>query len=374
VIDTERRCAAALPFPKFFNLGHEVSDLGLEARCFTEKADGSLIIAFYYGDEWHATTMGAMTSVQSHTAQPILPMESMRPECTYLFEGVFENSRVVVQYHDYKLVLLGAYETASGRWVPFHGKPMIFDADDVYAKFARPMVTYPVRSIGDMLTWMDTTYQPWELEGVVVYYDHGHRTKLKHPRYNMFHKLVTARSTPKLFKYALELLGKGVPREHLHIAKQTAIRRDLLDDVLHKLENDVRAIIEQLRAVLSSRPEWTAKELALLIKATGGGTAVKLSVKAKRAAVKAKKAKRAEGGGAAAAKGDGGAECATAAAVSDVADGAADAKDRGGAGTAVSDTTPALHPIVLRVLIPVWKERELDNMPALRQRIVRHLE
>lgn len=109
----------AYPFRKFFNFEeHQVSDIPKESYEVYDKMDGSLGILFNYGFNWHLATRGSFVSDQAIRAKEILKkynISELNPENTYLFEIIYPENRIVVNYgEEEKLMLLGVVDNASG--------------------------------------------------------------------------------------------------------------------------------------------------------------------------------------------------------------------------------------------------------------------
>ena len=115
----------ARPFKKFFNLSEvegEIPDLPFEVF---EKMDGSLGIFFWYNGNPIFASRGSFTSDQSKVGWEILKgmdYKNLKRGVTYLFEIIYPENRIVVDYGDTeKLVLLGAVETSTGEEIPYSG-------------------------------------------------------------------------------------------------------------------------------------------------------------------------------------------------------------------------------------------------------------
>jgi len=120
VIDADGRILAR-PFQKFKNYSeHDPSEIDL-TRPFViyEKMDGSLIIVFYYEArmQWIVASRGSFISEQSIEANKMLGLryEKLNTNCTYLFECIYPENRIVVDYGDRReLVLLAVIITSTG--------------------------------------------------------------------------------------------------------------------------------------------------------------------------------------------------------------------------------------------------------------------
>lgn len=112
----------ARPFKKFFNVSEHVGhgDMIPEHTRWElyDKVDGSLGVVYRLGDKWEIATRGSFTSPQSVVAAGMLAdLETsvLDPAWTYMFEIVYPENRIVVDYGERKeLVLLGATRTESG--------------------------------------------------------------------------------------------------------------------------------------------------------------------------------------------------------------------------------------------------------------------
>ena len=112
----------ARPFKKFFNLEEKKHTATPDFEVF-DKMDGSLGILFYYNNQWVMATRGSFTSDQAIKGFEMLQKydyKSLNKKFTYLFEIIFENNRIVVQYPFEDVVLLGMIETQTGYEVNIH--------------------------------------------------------------------------------------------------------------------------------------------------------------------------------------------------------------------------------------------------------------
>lgn len=104
------------PFPKFFNWGEPLapSDVGMPFYAY-EKMDGTLIIVSKYEDQLVVSTKGSFTTWHSQAAAEMLQGFEPLKGCTFIFEFIHPQNRIVVDYGDYEgLVLLGAVENETG--------------------------------------------------------------------------------------------------------------------------------------------------------------------------------------------------------------------------------------------------------------------
>lgn len=184
VCPAEKRIVA-LPFAKFFNYG-EISDslpaMNFRATC---KMDGSLGIAYFWKGQWRVNTRGSFTSPQSKWATKRLQefASKLVPGNTYLFEIIYPENRVVIQYDFSALVLLGAY-TAEGEEFE-HEDLQVLGTETgmaVVKTFACTSLTELLQAVKDM----DETE-----EGVVVRFENGYRVKIKGDKYVELHRMIS---------------------------------------------------------------------------------------------------------------------------------------------------------------------------------------
>ena len=179
----------ARPFAKFFNLG-EVAETQLanlpwhEEVEIYEKVDGSCGIGYWtdeYG-EWRLATPGSMESEQAVRGSAFLTLyydwSHLPPNCTPVFEIVYPENRIVVNYNGVEeLVLLAIFELSGEEWHPRR-------VDQIAEKcgFRRPR-RYNIDLRGEI---------PFEenAEGYVARFASGRRVKVKSPAYLRVHRLL----------------------------------------------------------------------------------------------------------------------------------------------------------------------------------------
>jgi RNA ligase len=123
VLDTVTWQVAALPFPKFFNLGERpetsIEALPQEPFAVYEKLDGSLSISYRRGEEIALASRGSFTSREAVEGTAFLRqlanVRDLPRTLTYLFEVICKDSRCVSRYDFEGLVLLGIFDRSAGR-------------------------------------------------------------------------------------------------------------------------------------------------------------------------------------------------------------------------------------------------------------------
>lgn len=186
VVDSENNVAARC-FRKFFNLEEVRGDVearaGMGFRTY-EKVDGSLGILYWAGGEPHIATRGSFTSEQAIRGTRILRSKyggvSLDPDLTYLFEIIYPENRICVDYGDKEdLVLLATFEISSGSEVP------------------PPESPFPVARGFDLGCDFDgiKSLNLKNREGFVVKFDDGYRFKVKFEDYVLLHSAIFSVST-----------------------------------------------------------------------------------------------------------------------------------------------------------------------------------
>lgn len=112
----------ARPLPKFFN-HYEINNLeGVQDKEYEvyEKFDGSLVIMFHYDNTQIFCTRGSFISEQAVKGQQIFTAkynhDLVNKECTYCFEVIYPENKIVVDYKDTEdLFLISITHTTTGK-------------------------------------------------------------------------------------------------------------------------------------------------------------------------------------------------------------------------------------------------------------------
>lgn len=204
----------ARPFKKFFNI-EEGRHTPTQKFSVYEKMDGSLGIVFHYEGKWRIATRGSFTSDQAEKGAELLKrynLEKLNPLYTYMFEIIYPENRIVVNYGDTEdLVMLGKVCIKTG---------VSFDVDD-YIKHGFNVVRRydSVEDYGELKQRISDN-----AEGFVVVFKNGSRVKIKGTEYCRLHKIMTEVSTTSIWKSLLEdddieKLLEGVPDEYFYKIK-----------------------------------------------------------------------------------------------------------------------------------------------------------
>lgn len=191
----------ARPFRKFFNHDQEHAptfDVDDEVLVM-DKADGSLGILVNTESGPIVATRGSFSSDQSRWATAHYREHYAdflaNPAWTYLFEIIYPDNRVVVDYGLMAdLMLLGAVDIETGRSVPL---------EQAREGWTGPVVpVFPYRTLREVLAAPEMA----NAEGFVVWHaERDERVKIKFAEYKRLHKLLTGINA----RHVWEILAAG---------------------------------------------------------------------------------------------------------------------------------------------------------------------
>ena len=256
----------ARPFSKFFNYGQEGAPLlDLDEKVvIADKLDGSLGILYSQPDLRYAiATRGSFESDQAIWATNFywdnydgewFPNHNW----TYLFEIIYPENRIVVNYGDKRaLILLGAVETATGRSISVEEGCFL----------GWPGETAMIFSHGAALSSVLAAEPRPNAEGYVLWSrDRDVRVKVKQEDYMLLHRFMT-RTNPK---HVWEVMMQGLdPYEYFKEAPdefQDWLRNIIMD--LQKRYNllSLDAMAEYAVTVSDLPADFTRKDFAMAVK------------------------------------------------------------------------------------------------------------
>lgn len=174
----------ARPFPKFFSIEQRGDEpLPVEPFKVYEKVDGSLGILYHVNGESYIATRGSFVSDQARWATAHLHSKygsvQFNSDYTYLFEIIYPDNQIVVDYGDFAgLVMLAVIRKSDGADMPLEdlGFPMVklYDGIKDFAELAQ--------------------FEEPNKEGFVIRFDSGLRVKAKFAEYKRLHRLLTGLS------------------------------------------------------------------------------------------------------------------------------------------------------------------------------------
>ena len=269
ITDTEGRIIAR-PFIKFFNINEtdatKVENLPLEKPLILEKLDGSLGILYFYGNKPCIATRGSFNSEQAVWATEWIQKTGLGridfdPELTYLFEIIYPQNRIVVNYEGTQaLFLLATVITKNGlvcehKYTKKEAELLKFDMPE--------QIDGDVRKLTKKLKEL-----PGNEEGFVVRYSSGLILKMKGEEYLRLHKLITGFSTKSIWECLkdgqdiTEILER-VPDEFYKWAmgKNNQLKSDY-KKILAQAEDDYDMIMNSF-ADAEVAPPWARKDFAV---------------------------------------------------------------------------------------------------------------
>lgn len=192
ILDKEMNVVAK-PFGKFFNL-EEISEIPVLPFEVFEKLDGSLGILYWLWDKAFIATRGSFDSPQAIHATEILyrkyshVLNSLDKNKTYLFEIIYPENRIVVDYgniDDIFLLTIISNQT---------GEESIEDLGFPIAK------RYDgIKNINELKALEEDNK-----EGFVVRFSNGFRVKVKFSEYIKLHRIISGVSNIAIWEYLSE--------------------------------------------------------------------------------------------------------------------------------------------------------------------------
>lgn len=238
IVDRDGRIVSR-PFEKFFNLEEISPDVIPKENpvSITNKLDGSLGISYFVNGEMFIATRGSFTSDQAMEANEMLVtcgldryINSLRMDYTYLFEIIYPENRVVVDYgKERMLVLIGVINTETGEiinrsdWPKWPSSAFEYDTDvDVHN--------------------LRNAYPGDNREGFVVRWANGFMVKLKYEGYVKLHRIMTGLTRKKIW----EMLSSGedieetcriVPEEVANLIRKEAYEfKEAYDQIIKEAD------------------------------------------------------------------------------------------------------------------------------------------
>lgn len=182
----------ARPFTKFFNYG-EVQNQHIPSLPFQvfDKMDGSLGILYWWENQPYIATRGSFMGEQAIKANELLYgkyadcIDSLDKNKTYLFEIIYPENRIVINYgHQEELVLLAIVDNETGVESPLvdMGFPIVKRYD----------------GLNDLEAIRQLQIQ--DKEGFIIRFDNGFRIKIKFDEYVRLHRIITQVSSKTIWE------------------------------------------------------------------------------------------------------------------------------------------------------------------------------
>jgi RNA ligase len=265
VTDSEGNVVAR-PFRKFFNYEELKPDqIPNEPFDVFEKLDGSLGILFNYKGEWVLATRGSFTSEQAKRGWQILQKYDYKrliEDKTYLFEIIYKENRIVLDYDYEDLILLAVIDNTDGyeykifdEKIHLEGIRFVNMYRNLGFKFAKKY-----DGIKDYSTLKDLIKD--DEEGFVIRFESGFRMKIKGSEYTRLHRILTNVSNRDIWQYlkdgkSLNDILDKVPDEFYNWVKST---KENFEKDFVNLKKEYESIFN---SILLSDEIFTRKDFAL---------------------------------------------------------------------------------------------------------------
>ncbi|MEO8607280.1 MAG: RNA ligase [Chloroflexota bacterium] len=247
----------ARPFPKFFNWSEYGRTTDAPIKFITEKIDGSLGILYRANGDYRIATRGAFAGEQALWATDYLrdhfALPGLANELTLLFEIVYPDNRIVVNYGDREdLILLGARNRFTGDMLPLES------VRELAAQYGFNMPTsYDFSSVDDMIEAAGVLTA--EHEGWVATFEDGSIFKFKGTLYQMANRLLIGVT----FNHVLDAIAngqfdsliEGVPDEFLTVVREHQ----------QKIEATVAEVTSFVEQEMRSAPTESRRDFALWV-------------------------------------------------------------------------------------------------------------
>jgi RNA ligase len=250
IVNTYTEEVVARPFRKFHNweqLGTTQQAALMDEPCEVYiKWDGSLGILYgLHTGESRIATRGSFTSPQAEHATAVLhekyPTFEPIAGLTYLFEIIYPENRIVVDYTDLDaLILLAVIDTESGKTLPS-------------GSYDWPgLVTTPLMEFESLADVLAAPQDPNQEGFVVLFPETGQRVKIKFADYVRLHAILTNVSTTAIWNALANGQGVEVFLDHVPDEFYTWVLKQV-----HRLEAD----FEKVKAAAEDEFEWVMKRV-----------------------------------------------------------------------------------------------------------------
>jgi hypothetical protein len=235
----------ARSFNKFHNYEEQRLKSAFNVRIF-DKADGSLGILFFYQDEWILASRGSFASEQSIKGKSMIPdslLPTLDPTISYVFEIIYPENKIVVDYGSKESILFLAAFKPDGTEIFIHDEMKDLGID-IVQEFTDE---FPETV---MFEEMQARNIP-NKEGYVVLLSDGSRIKIKFPKYKELHKVLSDLSVKTVFESiksgtSLDKLCETTPDE-FHPWLQ-----NLYEQIKQDLERLNKEVVKKFESIYNS--------------------------------------------------------------------------------------------------------------------------
>jgi len=195
IIDNDSNIIAR-PLSKFFNFNEQPEtqflNLPKDEPEVSDKVDGSMVTLFKHNGAYQMATRGVFDSPQAVEATKIfnanyaaaLPLIDAYEDFTFVFEVIYPENRIVVDYKGMRDIILLAVVHKKGGW------------DHTYAEVNKIATTLGFKSVHSEMLTFDQVWEKVEqgqdnFEGYVLRFANGLRVKMKMEEYVRLHRMLT---------------------------------------------------------------------------------------------------------------------------------------------------------------------------------------
>jgi hypothetical protein len=244
----------AYPFNRFANYGEDWADeIDWNSAQVQEKIDGSLIIVYYYGYKWNAATRNSPNASGNVGNFDITfcelfwqyfyaeyNMQQLNTLLTYMFELVDPKNRVVVDYKQGNIYLVGIRGNLSNQEIPVSS-----------VEFNCPFNTvnsFPLKSFDEIIE-ASKILNPLEHEGYVVVDKFFHRVKIKSPKYVLIHHMKDGFGIRRI----IDLIKLGETNEVLSYFPEYLKLFKKVEDKINQFSEDYEHIYSKYKDIESQK-------------------------------------------------------------------------------------------------------------------------
>lgn len=254
ILDAVTGEVIARPFPKFWNWGERFNETPIID--ITEKVDGSLGILYYRNGVHRIATRGSFTSDQAQWATAYLKqfyLETLNNDYTFLFEIIYPENRVVVDYKGRQdLVLIGARHRFTG--VELSRKSLEQAADIFHFTLPKHYTFNSVSEIIEAAHALSANEEGW-----VIRFADGERLKIKGDAYRLAHRIMTGVTFNRVLEAVrdgiFDQLIEGVPDEFLGQIKTWKA----------EIDRELSLVTMTVKQLLILAPNGSQKDFALWV-------------------------------------------------------------------------------------------------------------
>jgi len=260
ILDLKNKTVIATGFMKFFNLGEmESGSTSIIQSEFTTttKYDGSMGILTFFEDKWRVATLGSFMSEQAQWAgewvYKNMPIDKMDKTNTYLFEIIYPENKIVVDYDFEGLVLLGIIDSFG---LEYDYEQLVLESSYLETRYVEQHDFNNMDSIIKNAKSLDKNN-----EGYVIRFKNGVRLKVKGDEYVRIHRLIS-RVTPLAIWESI-LSGDDLKEVKKELPEEMEADFDTISSLIY---DRLKIFVEEVETIHNNTKSMTNKELGLYMR------------------------------------------------------------------------------------------------------------